>query len=308
MEVLIAITILSIIITLSLLTFQSGLDLRQRAKTRVGKEESARSVLTRMTERIRTASPGPDPFLTNTLRIAQPNGYRFVGRNVDRSSREGLGEVAALGFARGLVTLEYLNVDNDGDGLVDEDPWNGLDDDGDLLVDEDPGRVPWDILNFTAPIMNSGDLELVEIGYGIEPSFPNSLRERFRVYHALDPNRRTFGTYRDPSGGNVIYIDNETAFALDAGALAELAEDIVGMDIHYMFKDGDGYLLTVNNWDTSDPAVVNAELGRAPDTDVDILADLPMLVQVSIWIADPERLEPPSMVRMVVAPANARRQ
>jgi len=33
------------------------------------------------------------------------------------------------------------NDDDDNDGLIDEDPINGLDDDGDSLIDEDPAET-----------------------------------------------------------------------------------------------------------------------------------------------------------------------
>ncbi|MDD5646948.1 MAG: hypothetical protein PHW86_07245, partial [Candidatus Bipolaricaulis sp.] len=36
------------------------------------------------------------------------------------------------------VAIEYTTLDNDTDGLIDEDPIDGLDNDGDGLIDEDP--------------------------------------------------------------------------------------------------------------------------------------------------------------------------
>jgi len=36
-------------------------------------------------------------------------------------------------------SLRYFNIDDDGDGLIDEDPLDGLDNDGDGLIDEDRG-------------------------------------------------------------------------------------------------------------------------------------------------------------------------
>jgi hypothetical protein len=45
------------------------------------------------------------------------------------------GEV--LGTDIFISMVDWVQVDNDGDGSVDEDPDNGIDDDGDLLVDED---------------------------------------------------------------------------------------------------------------------------------------------------------------------------
>lgn len=306
-EVLISITILSLIIGLSLATFKAGLDTRERAQLRISVEERGRSILARMTERIRAASPGPDPFMRDTLRIAQPVGYRFVGRHIGRTSVESLGEDPQRGYALGLVEVRYLGVDNDGDGRIDEDPWDGIDNDGDFLVDEDPATIPYDILNFTAPLPNGGDLDIVEIGYGIDPRYPQTLRERFRIFRVQRDSLRTFGTYVDLGGQDVDYLVDETRFAASAGALAELAEDVVGLDIHYTFKDGDGHLRTVNNWDTRDPAIVNAELRRAPDTDAEILSDLPMLVTISIWLAGESRTELPRMIQTSIAPANARK-
>ncbi len=223
---------------------------------------------------------------------------------------ETLGEDPSRGFALAPITVTYQNVDNDGDGKVDEDPWDGIDNDGDLLVDEDPATIPMDILNFTAPLPNGGDLDMVEIGYGIAPLYPNTLRERFRVFYTQGGSLRTFGTYRDLGGNDVPYLMDESQFAYSqngAGALGELAEDVVGLDIHYTFKDGDGNLRTVNNWDTADPGIVNAELLRPAATDADILSDLPMLVTISLWLADENRLNPPRMMQTSVAPANARK-
>jgi hypothetical protein len=39
---------------------------------------------------------------------------------------------------------DFVTVDNDGDGLVDEDPIDGVDNDGDTLVDEDPDESYFD--------------------------------------------------------------------------------------------------------------------------------------------------------------------
>ncbi|MBE7561012.1 hypothetical protein HS125_19515 [bacterium] len=164
-----------------------------------------------------------------------------------------------------------------------------------------------DIINFTAPVPNGGDLDIVEIGYGISPLYPNPLRERFRVFRMQGGSLRTFGTYREPSGLDVPYLSDETQFASSAGSLADLADDVVGLDIHYTFRDGDGNLRTVNNWDTANPAIVNSELGRPPDTDADILSDLPMLVTISVWLADENRTQRPRMMQTSVAPANARK-
>lgn len=50
---------------------------------------------------------------------------------------EGLAIGASLFVRTSHITIAGRRVDNDGDGLINEDPENGIDDDGDGLVDED---------------------------------------------------------------------------------------------------------------------------------------------------------------------------
>jgi prepilin-type N-terminal cleavage/methylation domain-containing protein len=304
-ELLVSMAIMGIVIGLSLLTFQSALGTREKSKKMVAAQERGRIILLRMTDRLRGASPGSDSFLSNTLRASQPIGYRFVGRSITRTGIESLGEDPEENFAINLMPVVYLNIDNDLDGRIDEDPWDGLDNDGDYFVDEDPATIPFDIVNFTAPIPNGGDIDMVEIGYGIHHEYPNSFRERLRIFKLEGTTDiGDFGIFQDSPGIDASFLSNESAFASASTALEEIAEDIVGMDISYTFRDGNQNMITVQNWDTANPAIVNAELGRQPSTDSDILSRLPMLINIAVWIANEDRQAPPVMMRAMVAPAN----
>ncbi len=71
--------------------------------------------------------------------------------------------------ARGLIHMPDVyaawQVDDDGDGAVDEDPYDGLDNDGDGAVDEDPPNSPlWDSV-FTHEVAHAFQGDLVCHGY-----------------------------------------------------------------------------------------------------------------------------------------------
>ena len=67
------------------------------------------------------------------------------------------GEIYATDIFIGMV--DWVQIDNDEDGLYDEDPGNGVDDDGDLLVDED-GTEPGASTGFSDCDGLDGDVSL----------------------------------------------------------------------------------------------------------------------------------------------------
>jgi hypothetical protein len=70
------------------------------------------------------------------------------------------------------TTIEYFNLDNDGDGLIDEDPVDGIDNDGDGLIDEDPV----DFVVRSVPVLNPTNRDSDSDGFidGLDPDPCNS--------------------------------------------------------------------------------------------------------------------------------------
>ena len=78
----------------------------------------------------------------------------YIQNNVNGDEYDG---GSAYGWTQG-------DFDDDGDGLVDEDPWDGIDNDGDGLIDEDPGGE-FDWVN----ILKTGNLVYQTAFYGDSP-------------------------------------------------------------------------------------------------------------------------------------------
>lgn len=94
----------------------------------------------------RTATGGPcsqwPPFTTELATVERYDIDHGVWTTVASlpSPRSDLGAIAHGGkiYVFGGCQIAPMGIDNDGDGLVDEDDFDGLDNDGDTLIDEDP--------------------------------------------------------------------------------------------------------------------------------------------------------------------------
>lgn len=181
-EVMISMGVLAILSGIAAQTFVVILDSRDVALNRLEINENARTVLDFIAADIRTAYLTPDsvkPVNQRNLAEGTPR-FRFVGIRRDVNSED-------------QPLIPGAGIDDDGDGLIDEEILDGVDgdypngaksalrsgraqpdplgcEDGDAdCIDEDIGLIPSDILHFVSAIENSGETILQEISYGLNP-------------------------------------------------------------------------------------------------------------------------------------------
>lgn len=183
-ELLISIGVISILAGMAAQTFVAVLNTREVAMRRIEVNETGRSALEYIASDLRSAYLTPDsvkPLVARTNNPLDAPRFRFASIHRDVEVEPGSGVPGA-------------GVDDDGDGLVDEEVLDGIDADyqggaasalngaravpdpldcpaGDSrCVDEDIGLFPSDILHFVSAVENSGETILQEISYGLDPS------------------------------------------------------------------------------------------------------------------------------------------
>jgi hypothetical protein len=126
------------------------------------------------------------------LKRVDPQAQAVLGSDDPRVVRRQ--RVTYGGVSWGIDEEKEDGLDNDGDGLIDEEVLDGVDGDypngakdalrggrpiadplgcepGDwACIDEDIGLFPSDLLHFVSAVESSGDLILQEISYGLDPS------------------------------------------------------------------------------------------------------------------------------------------
>ncbi|MFB3785834.1 MAG: type II secretion system protein J [bacterium] len=190
-ELMVSIAVISILAGLAAQSFRAVMTSREIAMRRLEINETGRSVLDYMATELKSAYLTPDSVKPVTQeRNPQPQDvprFRFVGINRDVVVEPDSGTPGA-------------GVDDDGDGLVDEEVLDGVDGDyanggkdalrngrpvpdplgcepGDwACIDEDIGLYPSDLLHFVSAVESSGDLILQEISYGLDSSGTKLIR------------------------------------------------------------------------------------------------------------------------------------
>lgn len=270
-ELMVAVLILAIVSTMSVGAFVTLNRSKDAAMRRADLTERGRVLAELITNELKASITLP----SGQERVSgiSPTRYRLFGWN-DTENGTAV-DMVALADLRG----PSYQRDEDGDGLVDEDPWNGIDDDGDGAVDEDPGRIPRDILNFVASVANPGLLDVAEVGYAISPVFGLDQPSRYlsdRLFRRLQyfnntTDVRLFGRFVEDNGRDRGLLRNETEFVsialpsfsstrgpmtiqeqAELGLAVEVVDyDVVGLDIYYWYYDFDlpGWAFT-ENWDS----------------------------------------------------------
>ncbi|MEW6235452.1 MAG: type II secretion system protein [Candidatus Omnitrophota bacterium] len=190
-ELIISIAVMSILAGMATQTFRVVLQARDIAIKRLEISETARAALDYISTDLRSAYLTPDSIesLTGAAGTSLSPRFRFAGIYRDEAATADNGVPGA-------------GVDDDGDGLIDEEILDGVDgdyssgaadtlknprsrpvadprgcEDGDTAcIDEDIGLFPSDILHFVSAVENSGDLILQEISYGLDPSGTKLIR------------------------------------------------------------------------------------------------------------------------------------
>jgi len=184
-ELMVSIAVIGILAGLAAQTFRAVMSSREVAMRRLEVNETGRTVLDYMASELKSAYLTPDSVKPVTQsrnqQVQDVPRFRFVGINRDVVVEPG-SEVPGAG------------LDDDGDGLIDEEVLDGVDGDypngakdalrggrpiadplgcepGDwACIDEDIGLFPSDLLHFVSAVESSGDLILQEISYGLDPS------------------------------------------------------------------------------------------------------------------------------------------
>ena len=155
----------------------------------------------------------------------------------------------------------YANWDNDGDGLYNEDPVDGIDNDGDGLVDEDPVEPPF---NPTNPLDHDTDNDWLTDGYEVKYECVEL------AYFSLD-NDTDGLTDEDPIDG----VDNDGDGLIDEDPQDYWIRFVPMLDPTNRDSDSDGFI------DGLDDDPCNSELipllgpvqGEPIDTDGDGFSD-----------------------------------
>lgn len=199
-ELLISIAVITVLAGMAAQTFRTVLDSRAVAISQLEINETARTALNFMSNEIRTAYLTPDSVKPYTGQAQDPNApprFRFAGIYRDAATSRSPNP--------GTTPWRYDDLpgageDLDGDGRVDEEILDGLDTDRDGLVDEDIGMIPSDMLHFVSAIENSGQVQLQEISYGLDPTGTRLVR-RTRNLNLTGgqqlTNIRNFGQFID---------------------------------------------------------------------------------------------------------------
>lgn len=204
------------------------------------------------------------PVDDNNNGLINEAALAFIGLNRSRTLENRQGSLIEVGdgldndgdgsLGAGIEQVEIGNITMlrgpTGSPGIDEEQFNGIDDDGDGLIDEDV-VYPSDMLNFVIaedtaagfllPLDTAGGAsaarpgyDLVEIGYALDPE-ANRLRRRIQT--APDPTQSLSGgidgRYLVRRGGG-LDAGNETDFKVDSEIFAF---DIVGLDFRYYYYD-----------------------------------------------------------------------
>lgn len=223
-ELLISIAVISILAGLAAQTFRAILDSREVAMTRMAVSETARASLEFMASELSSAYLTPDSV--------KPAESR-TGSSVTALERTPRFRFA--GISRDLTTKDYPDVpgagiDDDGDGLIDEEILDGVDGDypggnfrgrpvsdplgcddpnDPMCIDEDIGMFPSDILHFVSAIENEGNVVLQEISYGLDPTGTRLVRRAVSLDISQGGGNRmqmlaNFGQFIDQVSGNTL--------------------------------------------------------------------------------------------------------
>lgn len=328
-EMMVAALILAIVGFMSAVTFLALTRGKAEAVRRVDQAERGRVLAELLANDFKAAVTLP---AGNELRGGfAPTEYRLIGVNIDYVGTTV--DVIAMADTRG----PSLNRNDDGDVTpgsnqprIDEDPWNGIDDDGDGLIDEDPGTIPRDMVNFVSSQSNRGLLDVVEVGYALSPMTAlddptGYLSDRlFRRYREFDEQLLNdnlgplFGRYTSPSNRLLPWVVEESLFAAPEmrESFVEIVDyDVVGLDLLYWYYDHAlGRWAFARQWDSGiDQATQQLEwtgefnlnnLGtliqnrpRVAETGrFDERSDgLPYMIEIRIFVQDRLREFPPKM-------------
>jgi len=181
----------------------------------------------------------------------------------------GIGQTIAVADS-GLDTGESPGVDDDGDGLFDEETLNGVDDDGDFLIDEDLGNID-----------NDGD------GYMDEDPVDgvNDDNDYYVDDYWLTMNGHRSPTYDEMPGwfpltGDEIYVD-------DGENVGVIDNDGIGNDDTCLNNGGDGVA------DAPDGFTIPVAGGYLTDEDATMHPDFAgEIVAIHSWPFNPDYPDP----------------
>ena len=226
LELLVALTIMSLVMALSASTFTVATEAHKTALATVDIYEKGRAVLDLISRDLQTAYLSEISRSKEMLFDSDNPQPLFVGINLWQDVGDG--------------------IDNDGDGLIDEE-WldginNDLDSDAngyDQIDERDYGYVPRDLLFFASAQDNRGMGDIMEIGYTVESAIDDEKRKTY-TSGRYDMLMRYSAVYADEAYP-LDYAVPETNFLVPANIPGEsfdpVAYGIMGINFTYYYYD-----------------------------------------------------------------------